>query len=326
MPMDTLGRWVARLRASLEDGSSSGGASPPARARKTPPPRRSTLVVSRDVEVTDPVARALLAYAPSPTLAGRLAARRPVRLDDERTHERVRLTDAEQATGWLFGVFFDHMIPADRAWEAPYLLAERLGHLDVRRIAAMPRSRLHDAIRRRGDRKALHRLHPRLAASLHAACVQIAARDGCDVENVWPDGITVRELQTRLARFPGLGPKLRSMAIRLLVDRFGRRFGGWRDADIAVDRHVARVFLRTGLVAPPRGARSVTVAQIHDDVVAAARRRCPTYPAALDYPAITAAGRSRRTPPRWRRPRRRRAPRGGTAVARSWTRPRRRRP
>lgn len=286
MPMDMLGRWVARLRASLDDGSSSAAESPPTRERKAAPPRRSTVAVSRGAEVRHPIARALLTYAPSPVLAGQTVARRPVRLDAERRLDRVRLTEAEQATGWLFGVFFDHMIPADQAWEAPYLLAERLGHLDVRRIAAMSPGRLHDAIRGGAGRKALHRLHPRLAKHLHAACVHVVDSYDGSVDNIWPDGITVRELQRRLSAFPGLGPKLRSMTVRLLVDCFGRRYAGWKDADVAVDRHVARVFLRTGLVDAPLGARAVTVAQIHDEVVAAARRWCPTYPAALDYPAF----------------------------------------
>lgn len=322
--MDALGRWVARLRASLEDAPSWQGASPPARGSvaplvretKAPPPRRSTGADSRDGQVRHPVARALLTYGPSPVLSGRPAARRPVRLDDERTHDRVRLTDAEQATGWLFGVFFDHMIRTDRAWEAPYLLAERLAHLDVGRIAAMPPARLHDAIRGGSDRKALHRLHPRLARNLHAACGQVSSTYGGDVENIWPDGISVRELQGRLARFPGLGPKLRSMAIRLLVDRFGRRFTGWSDADVAVDRHVARVFLRTGLVAPPPGARSVTVAQIHDVVVAAARRVSPSYPAALDFPAFDVGRRwcKASTPDCGSCPLRTACPRGGRSL------------
>lgn len=75
------------------------------------------------------------------------------------------------------------------------------------------------------------------------------------------------------------------MTIRILVEHHGRTFVDWQKADVAVDRHVARVFLRTGLVG--NSAKKVcSVSELHDDVVMAARRAYPRYPAALDYPAF----------------------------------------
>ena len=40
--------------------------------------------------------------------------------------------------GSLSGVLFDQGIPAERAWAAPYLLRQRMGHLDPARIARDP--------------------------------------------------------------------------------------------------------------------------------------------------------------------------------------------
>ena len=39
---------------------------------------------------------------------------------------------------FLFGVILDQSMKAEKVWEIPFLLKQRLGHLDVRRIASMP--------------------------------------------------------------------------------------------------------------------------------------------------------------------------------------------
>jgi hypothetical protein len=39
------------------------------------------------------------------------------------------------SNAWLFGVIFDQGIPYERAWEAPYILKQRLGHLNMKRLA-----------------------------------------------------------------------------------------------------------------------------------------------------------------------------------------------
>ena len=41
-------------------------------------------------------------------------------------------------TALVLGVLFDQGIPYEKAWEAPYRLRQRLGHLDVRRLARTP--------------------------------------------------------------------------------------------------------------------------------------------------------------------------------------------
>lgn len=197
----------------------------------------------------------------------------------------MRLSVSEEATAWLFGVFFDHMIRAELAWAAPFELATRLGHLDVRRIATMPLAELEAMLAGGAGQKALHRLHRRLAGNLHAASRLLVDEYGGEVEAIFPDGLHVRELQTRLDRFSGLGQKLTHMAMNMLVQDYGRSFRGWREVDVAVDRHVARVFLRTGLVTPRSGSTRPSVGELREDAISAARRLVPMYPAALDYPA-----------------------------------------
>ncbi len=232
------------------------------------------------------VAAALLEYVPSPMSGGRARPQRsPITFDNPPAGVKVRLSPTEQTNAFLFAVMFDHMIKADAAWIAPYHLAARLGHLDVRRIAAMGEAEIGSALKGRDGQKALHRLWPRLAKNLGLASKLLLGRYAGNAENIWPDGLAIGELTSRLRGVPGVGAKLASMTIRLLIEEHGRRFVGWEKADVAVDRHVARVFLRTGLVQGQAGQWTYSVSELHDDVIAAGRRAHPAYPAALDLPA-----------------------------------------
>ncbi len=58
------------------------------------------------------------------------------------------------AFAFLLAVLLDQSIPAERAWEGPYLLRQRLKHLDPRRMVEDPLA-VHQAVNRRKPR-ALH--------------------------------------------------------------------------------------------------------------------------------------------------------------------------
>lgn len=231
------------------------------------------------------IARVLLDRAPNVRCAR--SRRRPVSITSVTpARTRVPLSRVELANGWLFGVLFDHMIRAEKAWAAPLRLADRLGHLDVVRIAQMDATELGEILRGRPGEGALHRLWPRLARSLRGTSIQLTAEYRGDAENLWTDGLDVCELKRRLHTLPGMGQKLVSMTVAALRDSFGRRFRGWEEADVAVDRHVARVFVRTGLVAVEHGRARYSVGEVRDDIVMAARLLHRRYPAALDLPAF----------------------------------------
>ncbi len=92
---------------------------------------------------------------------------------------------------------------------------------------------------------------------------------------IWSGEPSAEELQERFELFEGIGQKKSAMAVELLARVFRvplRLLGG---SDVAVDVHVRRVFLRSGLAE-------------RDDVqhiIAAARSANPDRPGALDYPA-----------------------------------------
>jgi len=87
----------------------------------------------------------------------------------------------------------------------------------------------------------------------------------------------------RLEEFEGISQKISNMMGRLLGTYFGVSLTQWDEIDVAVDRHVARVFLRTGLVQRSRDAK---VAEVRDEIIHRARELRPSFPGGLDDPAF----------------------------------------
>jgi uncharacterized HhH-GPD family protein len=184
----------------------------------------------------------------------------------------------------LIGALFNRGIRAEEAWEAPLALTARLGHFDVEKIARMTPSQLRRHIESRGKQKALHRRAEQVSKTVVLACRQLVSDYESDASRIWKDAESAGEVVARFESFHGVGQKIANMMVRLLVEYYGVVIPTLNELDIPVDRHVGRVFLRTGIV---RGTRETTLSSIIDDIVEAARVLCPEYPAALDGPAFS---------------------------------------
>lgn len=141
---------------------------------------------------------------------------------------------------FLFGVILDQGLKAEKVWETPYLLKQRLGQNGFE------------------NKK---------------ACKLLLEKYEGKAENIWNDNPRTEDLQRRFEEFDGIGQKKASMATNILVMDFGINVKDKRGIDLSYDRHVRRVFLRTGLVEK-------------DDMnlmIKTARRLNPEYPGALDY-------------------------------------------
>jgi uncharacterized HhH-GPD family protein len=199
-------------------------------------------------------------------------------------------TDIPEADGlirrspeaFVLGVLFTQGIPAERAWAGPWLLRGRLGHLDLRRMAAHP----EEVDRALGTPPALHRFRHTLPRWISAASARILDVYAGDATRIWSPGSTVLEVTGRLSAFDGIGPKKAAMAVELLTRRLGVPLDAQECGTVAYDVHVRRVFLRAGLVSEDSRAA----------VAAAAAFACPQAPGSLDL-ATWLVGRT------WCRPR-----------------------
>lgn len=172
---------------------------------------------------------------------------------------------------FLLAVLFTQGIPAERAWAGPYLLRERLGHLDLARLAS-ERGAVDEAV---GRSPALHRFKHTVAGWVSDAAGRLLECYGGNAARLWDDGPTAIELMERLSAFQGIGRKKAAMAVELLNRCFGVRVRDLEGGTVAYDTQVRRVFLRTGLVDR----------DTPQDVARAASAVLPTSPGTLDLPA-----------------------------------------
>ncbi len=183
---------------------------------------------------------------------------------------------------FLVAVVLCQGITAERAWSSPWLLRQRLGHLDPARMVADPEA-VRAAI---AQPPCIHRYVVNTPRWVVAAAQRVLDEYDGDAGAIWGDEPTSTELHRRLLAFDGIGQKKAAMAVEILERDLGVVVSDVTGSDVAYDVHVRRVFLRTGLAEVDE----------RQHLVDRARAAHPERPGALDLPAWD-VGR------RWCRPR-----------------------
>jgi endonuclease-3 len=172
---------------------------------------------------------------------------------------------------YLLAVILDQSMKAEKVWEIPYLLKQRLGHLDVYKIASMGDKEITEIF---NEKPKLHRFPNTAALRTKKACQLLIEKYDGRAENVWNDNPRSDDLHRRFEEFDGIGQKKASMATNILARDFGIELKDKRGIDISYDVHIRRVFLRTGLVEKDS----------MDLMIKTARALNPDYPGVLDNP------------------------------------------
>jgi uncharacterized HhH-GPD family protein len=140
------------------------------------------------------------------------------------TDEDANRLLAEDPNALLIGFALDQQVPVPKAFSGPYVLKQRLGHLDPARIAVTPPEQL-DAVFR--ERPAIHRFPGAMAERVQALCRFLAERYDGDGSRVWREAATGTELTARIGELPGFGDmKVRSLTATL-IKQFGVKPDGW---------------------------------------------------------------------------------------------------
>ncbi len=141
----------------------------------------------------------------------------PVMLPWTNDEEACRLI-AQDPNALLIGFALDQQVPVPKAFAGPYVIKQRLGHLDPGRIAATDPATLEAVFR---ERPAIHRFPGAMAQRVQTLCADIADRFDGDGARVWTEAETGEELVSRIGSLPGFGDmKVRSLSATL-IKQFG---------------------------------------------------------------------------------------------------------
>jgi endonuclease III len=198
-----------------------------------------------------------------------------------RSRKQNRFSKEDPAQKFLFQVLFDQNMDWVQAWDNVELFEDRLGTLNVKKIAKMTLGDIHSAMK--GDKrksdpdewKSLHRFPKKLSSWIKGTCKMLVEEYASDPRHIWNNTKSARLIEERLMEFPGIGQKKASMLINILAHNRGFRNINRREIDISVDSLVRRVFLRTGLAD----------IDTTDDIIQVSRTLHPKYPGILDLPA-----------------------------------------
>jgi len=128
----------------------------------------------------------------------------------------------------LIGMVLDQQVPMERAFTAPYDLAERLGHRpDAQELAGFDPEALAAIF---AQRPALHRFPKAMAARVQEVCRALVEQYDGDVTGLWRDVADGRELLRRLTGLPGFGTQKAQIFLALLGKQRGITPPGWREA------------------------------------------------------------------------------------------------
>ncbi|WP_433702480.1 HhH-GPD-type base excision DNA repair protein [Prescottella equi] len=128
----------------------------------------------------------------------------------------------------LIGMLLDQQVPMETAFAGPKKLDDRLGGLDVHKIAEMSPD---DFIAVCAQPPAVHRFPKSMGERIQSLCGYIVEHYDGDTAAIWtsgdPDG---KEVLKRLKALPGYGDQKARIFLALLGKQIGVEPKGWREA------------------------------------------------------------------------------------------------
>jgi uncharacterized HhH-GPD family protein len=115
----------------------------------------------------------------------------------------------------LVGFAIDQQVTVQKAFAGPYVLKERAGTLDPRKLAKMD---LSEAF---ATKPAIHRFPGAMAQRVQDLASVVAEEYGGDASRIWRDAADGKDLRKRIGSLPGYGEmKIKSLGA-VLAKQFG---------------------------------------------------------------------------------------------------------
>ena len=168
---------------------------------------------------------------------------------------------------FVIGCIVDRRITAKIAWAFPHRMEESIGSFCFEEVYRRRRALANYTSQH-------HVLGKNIGKCVRRAIEIIHHDYGGNASRIWSNEPSSAAVVYRFLQFPGVGPKISTMAVNILARTFKIRFSDYYSVDISADVHVKRVFCRLGLVQQP----SV------EQIVYRARELNPEFPGILDGP------------------------------------------
>ena len=125
----------------------------------------------------------------------------------------------------LVGFAIDQQVTVQKAFVGPYVLKERAGTLDPRRLATM------DLTEAFATKPAIHRFPGAMAQRVRELASVVADEYDGDAARIWRDATDAKDLRKRIAALPGYG----EMKIKSLGAVLSKQFGVRAAEELAPD-------------------------------------------------------------------------------------------
>ncbi len=119
----------------------------------------------------------------------------------------------------LLGLLYDQRVRAEYAFTGPHRLRDRLGHLDMNKLAAMEPETLRRLF---AQKPAVHRFTNTMADYTHAIARILADHYDGNAANLWNDSADFPTIEQRIKRLPGFGTQ-KSAKMKYVLHYFGYR-------------------------------------------------------------------------------------------------------
>ena len=118
----------------------------------------------------------------------------------------------------LLGLLYDQRVLAETAFTGPLKLRQRLGHLDMRRVADMDRDAFAEVFTKT---PAVHRFTNKMVDLTQDVARRLADDYGGDASRIWAEG-GAADAERRVRALPGFGPQ-KAAKLKFCLYYFGHR-------------------------------------------------------------------------------------------------------
>jgi endonuclease III len=176
----------------------------------------------------------------------------------------------EYPQAFLIACICDRQYPAEKVWEIPYRLKERLGDFSFENLSAKSKE---EFILLMQNPTSLHRFNNKFGEIIYLAIQKVITDYNNNTSKIWNDNPSSATLVYRFLTFKGVGIKIATMSANILVRDFKIQVTDKYSIDISPDVQVKRVFARLGLVNNLPSS---------EEIIYKARSMNPEYPGVFD--------------------------------------------